>query len=515
MLLAELCATSAAVAATSSRRTKIEALAACLRRAATAPDEIPIAVSYLSGELRQRRTGVGWAALRDLPPAAGVATLGLAEVDRVFAAAENVAGAGSVAARRALLADLFGRATAEEQAFLVMLAGGELRQGALGGIMADAVAWAAGIDTPAIRRAAMFAGDLAAVAATALVDGAAALERFRLEVGRPLQPMLAQSAPSIEAAMDRLSPDPAPLGAAAVAVDFKFDGIRIQVHRDGADVAVFSRTLDVITGRVPEIVESALALPARRFVLDGEAIALGPDRRPRPFQETAGRAATRVGSAREARRLTPFYFDVLHLDGDDFIDRRGADRVAALDALVPRHSRVPRAIVQDADSAAAFFAEALGAGHEGVVLKTLGSPYEAGRRGTGWVKVKPRHTLDLVVLAAEWGHGRRTGWLSNLHLGARDPESGTFVMLGKTFKGMTDALLEWQTAELLARERERTGAVVHVRPELVVEVAFDGIQRSSRYPGGMTLRFARVVRYRMDKGAADADTVESVRRLRV
>jgi DNA ligase-1 len=317
--------------------------------------------------------------------------------------------------------------------------------------------------------------------------------------------MLAQSAPDIESALGRV---------ATAALDWKVDGIRIQVHRDGDHVAVFTRTLDPITGRVPEVVDAALALPARRLVLDGEAIALSADGRPRPFQETAARTATKANTPEGGRvALTPFFFDLLHLDGLDLIDRPAAERFAALDALVPQPWRVPRLVTADVAAATDFFRAAVEAGHEGVVVKALDSTYEAGRRGAGWVKVKPRHTLDLVVLAAEWGHGRRKGWLSNLHLGARDPDSGGFVMLGKTFKGLTDALLEWQTAELLELETERDSWVVHVRPELVVEIAFDGIQTSPRYPGKMALRFARVLRYREDKTAAEADTVETVRSL--
>ena len=499
MLLADLVATSTEVAATRSRLAKVEAIASCLRRAA--PDEIAIAVSYLSGELRQRRTGIGWAALRDLPAASPTPTLDLLIVDRTFAEAEGLSGPGSTTARRALVGALMSRATTDEQRFLVMLAGGELRQGALAGIMTDAVGRAAGVDLAVVRRAVMLAGDLRAVAEAAMAEGATGLRRFALEVGRPLQPMLAQSAPDIESALARVP---------AAAIDWKVDGIRIQAHRNGDEVVVFTRTLDPITARVPEVVAAALSLPASRVVLDGEAITLAPGGRPRPFQETAARTATRASGGLS---LTPFFFDLLHLDGRDLIDRPAAERFAALDALVPEQWRVPRLVTADSGAAGDFFQAALAAGYEGVVVKALDSPYESGRRGAGWVKVKPHHTLDLVVLAAEWGHGRRNGWLSNLHLGARDPETGGFVMLGKTFKGMTDAVLAWQTGELLKLETRRTAGVVHVRPELVVEVAFDGIQTSPRYPGQMALRFARVVRYREDKAAAEADTVETVRSL--
>jgi DNA ligase-1 len=504
VLLADLVSTSRAVAATRSRLAKVDAIAACLRRAA--PGEVAVVVSHLSGELRQRRTGVGWATLRDLPAPAVVPALDVAAVDAAFARAEQVGGAGSATARREIVTALFGRATAQEQQFLAMLAGGELRQGALAGIMTDAVARAAGVDVAAVRRAAMLAGDLPAVAEVALREGAAGLARFGLHVGRPVQPMLAQTATSVDAALQRAGP---------AALEWKIDGVRIQIHRDGTDVAVFTRTLDPITARVPEIVEATLALPVGSVVLDGEAIALRADGRPRPFQETASRAASRGDVARLVRAvpLTPFLFDVLHLDGADLIDLPGTERYAAIESILPVALRVPRLVTGDVGEATAFFDDAIARGHEGVLVKALGSRYEAGRRGAGWLKVKRSHTLDLVVLAAEWGHGRRQGWLSNLHLGARDPATGGWVMLGKTFKGLTDAILEWQTRELLARETARDRWTVHVRPELVVEIAFDGIQTSPRYAGGMALRFARVLRYRPDKRADEADTVDTVRML--
>ncbi len=503
MLLADLVDTSAVVASTRSRLAKVEAIAECLGRAA--PQEVPVVVSYLSGELRQRRTGVGWASLRDLPSPASRPTLAVAEADAAFARAAEASGPGSVAIRRETLATLFGRATEDEQRFLAQLAGGELRQGALAGIMVDAVARAAAVDAPAVRRAAMLAGDLPAVAETALVEGAAGLERFRLEVGRPLQPMLAKTATSVEAAMEQIG------GAAAV--DWKLDGVRIQVHREGDDVAVFTRTLDPITGRVPEVVEAVLALPVRSIVLDGEAIALRPDGRPRPFQQTASRAASRgdVDALRREVPLTPFFFDVLRVDDTELIDLPADERHASVEGVVPADLWVPRLVTTDVGEAQAFFDDAVDRGHEGVVVKSLDAPYEAGRRGGAWLKVKPVHTLDLVVLAAEWGHGRRKGWLSNLHLGARDPDAGGFVMLGKTFKGLTDELLRWQTERFLELETHRESITVFVRPEFVVEIAFDGIQTSPRYPSGMALRFARVIRYREDKGPDEADTVETVR----
>ncbi|HST66120.1 MAG TPA: ATP-dependent DNA ligase, partial [Mycobacteriales bacterium] len=380
----------------------------------------------------------------------------------------------------------------------------ELRQGALEGVMVDAVARAAGVPLKDVRRALMLRGDLGAVAAAALAGGADALTGFRLEVGRPVLPMLAQPADGVEAALTRTG--------LPAAVEWKLDGARIQVHRHGSDVAVYTRSLDDITARVPEVVEAALALPLTAAVLDGEAIALRPDGRPQPFQVTASRIGSRGDPAglRAVTPLTAVLFDVLHLDGADLLEEPGAARQDALAAVVPPDLRVPRVLAATAEEAAAAFADAIAHGHEGVVVKSLHTPYEAGRRGAGWLKVKPRHTLDLVVLAVERGHGRRTGWLSNLHLGARDPAGG-FVMLGKTFKGLTDAMLRWQTERLGALAVDDSGWVVRVRPELVVEVAFDGVQTSPRYPGGVALRFARVLRYREDKTAAEADTIDAVR----
>jgi DNA ligase-1 len=504
VLIAELVTTSAAVAATRSRLAKVAALADCLRRAR--PDETAIVVSYLSGELRQRRSGVGWAALRDLPAPANLPSLEVAEVDQAFARIEAAAGPGSSAVRREELSQLFGRATAREQRYLAMLAGGELRQGALAGIVTDAVASAAEVEPAAVRWAAMLAGDLPAVAEAALAEGAAGLGRFHLQLGRPVQPMLAKTAPSLDAALRQVD---------TAAVEWKLDGVRIQVHRDGDAVAVFTRTLDPVAERMPEVIEAVRALPLRSVILDGEAIALRPDGRPRPFQETASRAASRgnVDVLREAVPLTPFFFDVLQLDGRDLLDLPANLRLDAIEPILPAGAWVPRLVGDDLEAAQGFLDDALARGHEGVVVKSLTAPYEAGRRGAGWLKVKPVHTLDLVVLAAEWGHGRRQGFLSNLHLGARDEESGGFVMLGKTFKGLTDELLKWQTARLLELESRHTASTVYVRPQLVAEIAFDGIQTSPRYPGGVALRFARVLRYRDDKGAEEADTIATVRRL--
>jgi DNA ligase-1 len=504
---AELVDASTAVAATPARNAKIAALAELLRRADDA--EVAPVVSWLSGELTQRQIGVGWALLRHRPeaiadatPAAAGAALAVADVEAAFDAIGALSGPGSVAARRAAVHDLLARATEDEQAFLVRLLGGELRQGALAGVMTDAVAKAAGVPATAVRRALMLRGDLAAVAAIALADGRAGLDAVRLQVGNPLAPMLAGTATDIPAAVEKIAP---------AAVDWKLDGARIQVHRDGDAVAIYTRTLDDVTARLPEVVAVARALPARTVVLDGEAIALRDDGRPEPFQVTAARFGTRQG---RSVPLASLFFDVLHLDGEDLLDAPLADRTAALERVVPAEHRIRRVVAGDAETAQAAFDAAVAAGHEGVVVKALDAPYAAGRRGSGWLKVKPVHTLDLVVLAAEWGHGRRRGKLSNLHLGARDEETGGWAMLGKTFKGLTDELLAWQTERLLALQTHREGIAVHVRPELVVEIAFDGVQTSTRYPSGMALRFARVKRYREDKPAAEADTVATVRAIR-
>jgi ATP-dependent DNA ligase I len=494
LLLEELVAASADVRATSSRGAKVARLAELLRR--LDPGETPAAVAFLSGELTQRQIGVGWAALRDLPAPAPNASLTMGEVDAAFGRIGAMAGPGSQAARREALRNVLSRATETEQRFLVALLLGDIGQGALAGVMTEAVASAADVPRTDVRRALMLRGDLGAVAAVALADGSPGLRRVSLELLRPVQPMLAAPGDELEAALERIAP---------AAVEFKLDGVRVQVHRRGDEVRVFTRTLDDITARVPEVVDAALALPADSLVLDGEAIALRPDGRPEPFQVTA----SRMGGTRSGR-LTPLFFDVLHAGGEDLIDSPGSERFTALADVVPAAQRVPRAVAADADAARVVLDDSLAAGHEGVLVKSLEAPYAAGRRGAGWLKVKPRHTLDLVVLAAEWGHGRRRGWLSNLHLGARRPDGSGHVMLGKTFKGLTDAMLQWQTKRLLELEVARDSYTVHVRPELVVEIAFDGVQASSRYPGGVALRFARVLRHRPDKPAAEADTIDAV-----
>jgi DNA ligase-1 len=499
VLFADLATTSLAVAATRSRKRKAELLGEALR--GLDAGEVEPGVAYLSGELRQRRTGVGWAALRDLPEPVAEPSLAVGEVDVALERIAHLAGPGSQAARRAALTELFARATEPEQALLRGLLSGEIRQGALAGVMADAVAVATGLPRAAVDRATMLRGDARVVAEAALREGAAGLERFRLEVGRPLKPMLASPAASLQEAMEK---------AGEAVVDHKLDGARIQVHRDGDDVHVASRSLDDLTARLPEVVAAVRALPVRRVVLDGEAIAWRPDGRPEPFQVTSSRIAS------GAPGVAPVFFDILHLDGEDLLDAPLRRRDEALRTAVPDDAlRVPRVITADEAVAQAHFDAALAAGQEGVVVKAIDSVYAAGRRGASWLKVKPRHTLDLVVLAAEWGHGRRRGWLSNLHLGARATEGDGYVMLGKTFKGLTDELLAWQTERLqeLAVSTEKD-YIVHVRPELVVEIAFDGVQTSPRYPGGVALRFARVLRYRPDKTAAEADDLDAVLALR-
>jgi DNA ligase-1 len=502
--LDQIARASADVAATSARLAKIELLAACLREARA--EEVPVAVAYLSGELPHDRIGVGWAMLRALPTAAAAPSLELLDVDAALRRIGAATGAGSQAVRKRELADLLGRATEAEQRFLTALLLGDLRQGALEGVMVEAVARAADVPVRDVRRAFMLAGELGPVAAAA-IEGSDRLGQFRLTPLRPVQPMLAQTAETLDEALARVRP---------AAVEWKLDGARLQVHRLGDEVSAYTRNLADVTARVPEVVEALLALPLEAAILDGEVIALADGDRPRPFQVTMSRFGSKRGvhELRDAVPLSLFVFDVLHLDGGDLLDLPARERFAALRELVPERLLVPRLETDDVAEAERFLADALARGHEGVMVKAPDAPYEAGRRGAGWLKVKPVHTLDLVVLAAEWGHGRRRGKLSNLHLGARDPESGGFVMLGKTFKGMTDELLAWQTERLLELETRRDGHAVHVRPELVAEIAFDGVQASRRYPGGVALRFARVKGYRPDKRPDEADTIETVRSIR-
>lgn len=499
--MAEIVTASADIGATSSRLAKVERVATVLGLADH--EEIAVVVAWLSGELPQRQIGVGWAGLRDLPPPAGDATLTVGLVHAILTEIKGITGKGSKERRAQRVCDLFGAATEAEQRFLRRLLSGELRQGALTGVMADAVAKAADLPPAAVRRAAMLAGDLCEVAVSAIVDGD--IGRFTLRVGRPVSPMLAQTATGVAEALDKLGGE--------AAFETKLDGARVQVHRSGDRVTIYTRTLDDVTARLPEVVEAVLALPVTDLIADAEAIALRPDGRPHRFQVTASRFGSRSPTAR-TEPLSVFFFDLLHRDGVDLLDLPLTDRMAVLDAVVPAAQRVDRLVTTDPDAAHEFLETTLAAGHEGVMAKAPRAPYEAGRRGAGWLKVKPVHTLDLVVLAVEWGSGRRTGLLSNIHLGARDPDTGEFVMLGKTFKGMTDEMLAWQTRRFTELAVDGTdGYAVRVRPEQVVEIAIDGVQASSRYPAGMALRFARVVRYRDDKPAAQADTVDTVREL--
>ena len=504
MLLVDVATASAEVGAVSARSAKIARIAALLASAADDPATVALVVDWLSGELPQRQIGVGWAALRSLPPPDGAPTLTVTEVDAALTTIKAVAGRGSGAARTQLLHDLFGAATAGEQAFLRGLLSGGLRQGALAGVMADAVAKAAAIPAADVRRAAMLGGNLATVAAAAMSDGAAGLQRFTLTVGRPVSPMLAQTATGVGDALEKL-------GGAAI-FETKLDGVRVQIHRSGTEVSVYTRSLDDITARVPDVVNAVLALPVTDLIVDAEALAMRPDGRPHRFQVTSSRIGKRSDDG--AQPLSVYFFDILHRDGTDLLDQPAEYRRHALDEVVPEPLRVRRCVTSDPVVAQQFLDDTLAAGHEGVMAKHPGSPYEAGRRGAGWLKVKPVHTLDLVVLAVEWGSGRRTGKLSNIHLGARDPDTGGYVMLGKTFKGMTDAMLDWQTARFTElADGPLDGYVVRLRPEQVVEIAFDGVQGSSRYPGKMALRFARVLRYRDDKRPEEADTIDTVRSL--
>ena len=497
--------TSQRVTATSSRTAKLRELAACLRLMDA--DEIEIAVLYLSGEIRQRKIGLGYAVLQQVSAVnpADSATLTLAEVDARLSVVQNTRGPGSAASRLTLLQELFGRATADEQKFLVRLLVGELRQGALGGLMVDAIAQAAQLPIAAVRRASMYAKQLGVLAHVALVEGVEGLARFQLETLSPITPMLAQTAADVAEALVQLGGE--------AAFEWKVDGARVQVHKAADLVRVYTRNLNDVTDAVPEVVAAVQSLPAQDIVLDGETVALGADGKPLPFQITMRRFGRKldVEVLRAQLPLHAYFFDCLRLDGHSLADRPARERFAALAQALPEGIRVPRLITANADEAQAFYENALAHGHEGVMAKALDAPYEAGSRGASWLKIKRVHTLDLVVLAAEWGSGRRTGKLSNLHLGARDPATGGHVMLGKTFKGLTDAMLKWQTREFLARETSRDRYTVFVRPELVVEVAFNDIQASSQYPGGFALRFARVKAYRPDKRPEEADTIETIR----
>jgi DNA ligase-1 len=505
MRLQALVTASNAVAGTRGRLEKIAILAGLLKNAS--PDEVRILVSFLSGALLQGRIGVGWAVIsemRSVNPAAGP-SLELRDVHDAFDRVASVNGAGVTKSRVQILKDLFGRATPDEQEFLVRLISGELRQGALEGILAEAVAKAAGASGNAVRHAAMMCGDLGEVARAALWEGVDALLKYSIQIFRPVEPMLASPVESIDEALQAFG---------EAAFELKLDGARIQVHKSGDDVRVFTRALRDVTPAVPEVVQAVRSLPVREVILDGEVLALQPDGTPLPFQETMRRFGRRLDIDRLKAELplTPYFFDCLLVDGGSLTAAPQRERFQMLESVTGRLA-IRHRIIKDRDTASAFFDSAIAAGHEGLMAKSLTAGYAAGSRGGAWLKIKRVRTLDLVVLAAEWGSGRRKGWLSNLHLGARDPDHDRFVMLGKTFKGMTDELLEWQTGALLEREVRREGHIVVVRPELVVEIAFNDLQESPQYPGGLALRFARVKGYRPDKTASQADTIQTLREI--
>jgi DNA ligase-1 len=496
-LLADVVAASDDVAGTSKRSEKVAILADLLRK--LDPGEVPIAVGLLSGVPRQGRVGVGYSTIYGVEPQpAGDPSLTVDDLDRAIAEVQAARGPGSAGRRKELLGTLLGRATEQEAGFVKRLFTGEMRQGALAGVMADAVAKAAGVSTDVTRRALMLSGDLTRTAEIAMTEGEEGLRSVGFEIFQPILPMLASTAETVADAM---------AGFDRASVEWKLDGIRIQIHRRGDEVRIYTRNLNEITPALPGIVDAVLRLPVQQVVLDGEALWMGDDG-PAAFQETV----SQIDGNAPPEGIVTFLFDVLHVDGDDLLDTPLEERAARLATLAPE-LKIPAVLTSDAEEGQRVLDEALGAGHEGVVVKDAASLYAAGRRGKAWRKVKPVRTYDLVVLGAEWGHGRRQGRLSNLHLGARDPRTGEFVMVGKTFKGMTDELLEWQTRELLERETSRHGIAVFVRPDLVVEIALDGVQSSTRYPGGVALRFARVKRYRADKNAEEADTIDDLRAL--
>lgn len=507
ILVADLVEVSSRVASTSLRSAKIRELASTLRT--LEPSEIEIAVHYLSGEIPQGKIGVQYTTVltaAQVEPAAQ-ATLTLAELDAHLTQIASTRGTGSAARRLDLLRNLFARSTTAERDFIIRLFAGELRQGALAGVMLDAIAAAANLPVALVRRAAMYAEHLGAVARAALIEGTSGLERFQLQLLSPIAPMLAQTAADVSDAFEQLDGE--------ADFEWKMDGARIQVHKDGDAIHIYTRTGNEVTAAIPEIVETVRQLDAPTLILDGEAISMTSDGRPHPFQITMRRFGRKldVDALRAELPIQAFFFDCLYREGVSIADRPTRERIAALAEVVPPALQVPRLITTSLEEAQAFYEAAIAAGHEGLMAKALDAPYEAGNRGASWLKIKRTHTLDLVVLAAEWGHGRRTGKLSNLHLGALDPATGEYVMLGKTFKGLTDEMLEWQTQEFLARESHRDRHTVYVRPEIVVEIAFSDLQASPRYPGGLALRLARVKRYRLDKRAQDADTMETVRRI--
>jgi DNA ligase 1 len=506
VLLSELVETSDQVSQTPGRLKKIELLATCLRNMNT--DERAIGARYLAAQLPQK-TGIGYATvaevMRQARPAQGP-WLSLGEVDRRFSSIAELRGSGSASSRRDELGALFALAIATEQKFLAALVVGEVRQGALDGIVVEAIAKAAELPGDAVRRAYMLVGDLGEVAAAALGGGAAEIGRFGLSLFRPILPMLAQTADDPASALAELD------GPAAL--EYKLDGFRVQIHKEGDVVRAYSRALNEVTDYVPELIAAAREMPARKLILDGEAIVFGPTGRPLPFQDTMRRFGKKGVELKAKMPLSLSVFDALLIDDQTLLAEPAQKRFDVLNAIAPQHA-VKRLVTSDVYAASTFYAQAIESGHEGVMAKALDSPYDAGNRGASWLKIKKVHRLDLVVLAAEWGSGRRKGWLSNIHLGARDPSGGDFIMLGKTFKGMTDEMLTWQTAEFLAREVDRDGHIVYVRPELVVEIAFNDVQRSPRYPAGLALRLARVIRYRNDKTAAEADTIDAVRAIAI
>ncbi|HSD89449.1 MAG TPA: ATP-dependent DNA ligase [Kofleriaceae bacterium] len=506
MLLADLVATSARVTETSGRNKKIELLAACLRQMSA--DERAIGARYLAAELPQK-TNIGYATVAEVmrqaqPAAAPWLTLG--EVDRRFTAIAELRGAGSSGARKDQLGALLSLATEAEQRFLAGLSVGEVRQGALDGLVVEAIAKAAELPADSVRRAYMLAGELGEVAAAALEGGAAEIGRFGLTLFRPILPMLAQTAGDAADAI-------ATFGGPA-SLEYKLDGFRVQLHKEGEIVKAYSRALNEVTDYVPEAVAAVAALPVNKLIVDGEAIVFGANGRPLPFQDTMKRFGKKGPLLADKMPLSLALFDALLVDDQTLITEPAERRLTLLDELAPANA-VKRLITADPVKATEFYAQAIASGHEGVMAKALDAPYDAGNRGASWLKIKKVHRLDLVVLAAEWGSGRRKGWLSNIHLGARDPASGEIIMLGKTFKGMTDDMLRWQTEQFLAREVDRDGHIVYVRPEIVAEIAFNDVQRSPRYPAGLALRLARVVRYRDDKTAAQADTIDMVRAIAI
>jgi DNA ligase-1 len=505
-LLATVVATSRQVSATSARSAKIRLIADCLR--GMDAGELEIAVLYLSGEIRQGRIGIGPSTLREcIAGAASEPSLEITEVDRLLDELAAIRGSGSGARRATALGALFGRATRDEQEFLLRLLVGELRQGALAGVMLDAIAAVTQLPAAEVRRAAMYEVNLGAIARAGLERGAAGLQGFQLHVMSPIAPMLAQVASDVGEALETLS--------GGVAFEWKMDGARIQVHKRGDEVRIFTRNLNDVTAAIPEIADAARALPAQQLVLDGEAIAFTASGRPHAFQTTMRRFGRKldVATLQQELPMRAYYFDCLLRDETSLADRPAAERFAVLADLISEAQSIPRLVTRSNEAAATFYDEAIAAGHEGLMAKALDSPYEAGNRGASWLKIKRAHTLDLVVLAAEWGHGRRQGKLSNLHLGALDPATQQYVMLGKTFKGLTDQMLEWQTREFLLRESHHDQWTVYVRPEIVVEIAFSDLQASPRYPGGLALRLARVKRYRPDKKIEEADTMDTVRKI--